>query len=164
MRQRELEEIATKRSQIDDELQEITQSIARYETQLAEIQGKQAQLRKALPGSGLEKNLTELEQAKMALDDSRNTYQKARFQTQEVRQSYNNLLARLERASNGVAAFANDQQLVQSALLGVIKLKNQAQSLQMQLSSLISTWEEYQKAREAREQAVINETNDTRKF
>ncbi len=159
VRQRELEEIATKRSQIDDELQEITQSIARYETQLAEIQEKQAQLRKALPGSGLEKNLTELEQAKIALDDSRNTYQKARFQTQEVRQSYNNLLARLERASNGVAAFANDQQLVQSALLGVIKLKNQAQSLQMQLSSLISTWEEFQKAREAREQAVINETN-----
>ena len=100
----------------------------------------------------------------MALDDSRNTYQKARFQTQEVRQSYNNLLARLERASNGVAAFANDQQLVQSALLGVIKLKNQAQSLQMQLSSLISTWEEYQRAREAREQAVINETNVARLY
>jgi len=157
VRQRELDEIARQRAQLDDELRELTQRIMHYDAQLAEIQEKQAQLRKVLPNSGLEKIFAELDQAKMALDDSRNTYQKARLQTQEARQHYNNLAARLERESNGIAAFAGDPKQVQSALLGVIKLKNQAQALQTQLTALIHTWEEFQQIRDAQLQAAVNE-------
>src|SRR5260370_36745154 len=92
----------------------------------------------------------------MALDDSRNTYQKARLQTQEARQHYNNMAARLERESNGIAAFAGDPKQVQSALLGAIKLKNQAQALQTQLTALIHTWQEFQQTADAQGQAAIN--------
>ncbi|TMC91759.1 MAG: hypothetical protein E6J22_10610, partial [Chloroflexi bacterium] len=66
---------------------------------------------------------------------------------------------RLERDSNGITIFASDAQRVQDALLGVIKLKNQAQSLQMQLAGLSNSWEESQKAREAQAQAEINEVH-----
>ncbi len=159
VRQRELDEIARKQAQLDDELRELTQRTRHYEAQLAEIQEKQAQLRKALPNSGLEKIFAELDQAKMVLDDSRNTYQKARLQTQEARQIYNSLVARLERESNGLAIFASDQKHVQSALLGVLKLKNQAQTLQTQLTGLIHSWEEFQQTRGAQTHAAINETN-----
>lgn len=159
VRQRELDELAAKQALLDAELLQIMQGIAHNEARLAEIREQQAQLRKGLPSSGLEKIFAELEQAKVALDESRNTFQKARLHTQEVRQLSNNLLARLERESNGIAAFAGDQKRVQDALLGVIRLKNQAQSLQTQLVSLIHTWEEHQKAQEAQAQAAINETN-----
>ena len=159
VRQRELDELAAKQAQLDDEMQQLTQSIAHNEARLTEIQEQQTQLRRAIPNSGIEKIFAELEQAKIGLDESRNTYQKARLHTQEVRQLSNNLVARLERESNGIAAFAADQKRVQGALLGVIRLKNQAQSLQTQLAGLIHTWEEYQKAQEARAQAAINETN-----
>jgi hypothetical protein len=159
VRQRELAELAEKQAQLDAELLQITQSSAHIESRLVEISEQQAQLRKALPNSGLEKNFAELEQSKIALDETRSTYQKARINTQEARQHYNNLTARLERDSNGIAAFAGDQKRVQGALLGVIQLKNQVQSLQTQLAGLIHTWEEYQKAKDARAQAAINETN-----
>ncbi len=157
VRQRELDEIVRKQAQLDDELRELIQRIRLYETQLAEIQENQVQLRKVLPNSGLEKIFAELDQAKMTLDDSRNTYQKARLVTQEARQNYNNLVARLERDSNGIVVFASDPQHVQGALLAVIKLKNQAQTLQTQLAGLIHSWEEFQQARGAQAQATINE-------
>ncbi|OLB60580.1 MAG: hypothetical protein E6J48_13115 [Chloroflexi bacterium] len=95
----------------------------------------------------------------MALESNRSAYQKAHLQTQEARQRFNNLTARLERDSNGITIFASDAQRVQDALLGVIKLKNQAQSLQMQLAGLSNSWEESQKAREAQAQAEINEVH-----
>ncbi|HEX6483020.1 MAG TPA: SbcC/MukB-like Walker B domain-containing protein [Ktedonobacteraceae bacterium] len=159
VRQRELAELVEKQEQLDAELLQITQSIARNEARLVAISEQQAQLRKALPSSGLEKIFAELEQSKIALDETRSIYQKARLHTQEARQHCNNLIARLERESNGIAAFAGDQKRVQGALLGVIQLKNQAQSLHAQLAGLIHTWEEYQKAKDARTQAVINESN-----
>lgn len=159
VRQRELEEITGKRTQLDDELRTLTESITQYEEQLAEIQERQAQLRKVFPNSGLEKVFAELDQSRLALESNRGAYQKAHLQTQEVRQRFNNLTARLERESNGITIFASDAQRVQDALLGVIKLKNQAQSLQMQLAGLINSWEESQKAREAQAQADINEVH-----
>src|SRR5438093_11690228 len=95
----------------------------------------------------------------MVLDDSRNTYQKARIQTQEARQSYNSLIARLERESNGMAIFTSGPEHVQTALMGVVKLKNQAQTLQTQLRDLIHSLEEFQQTRGAQAHAAINETN-----
>src|SRR5262249_52228151 len=155
VRQRELDELAEKQARLDGEMQRLIQSIAHNEARLAEIQEQQTQLRRAIPSSGLEKMAAELEQEKIGLDEGRSTYKKARLHTQEVRQLSNNMVARLERESNGIAAFAADQKRVQGALLGVIRLKNQAQSLQTQLAGLIHIWEEYQKAQEARAQAAI---------
>ncbi len=159
VRQRELEEITRKRTQLDDELRAQTQGITHYEEQLAEIRERQTQLRKVFPNSGLEKIFAELDQSRLALESNRSAYQKAHLQTQEARQRFNNLTARLERDSNGITIFASDAQRVQDALLGVIKLKNQAQSLQMQLAGLSNSWEESQKAREAQAQAEINEVH-----
>ena len=159
VRQRELDDITRKRAQLDDELRALTDNIAQYEAQLAQLQEQQAQLRKVLPNSSLERIFAELDQAKLALDGNRNAYQKAHSQTQEARQGFNNVAARLERDSNGIAVFASEMQRVQDALLGVIKLKNQAQSLQTQLAGLINSWEESQRAREAQLQAATNETH-----
>src|SRR6266487_3268108 len=159
VRKRELDEITRQLTQLDDELQTLTQSIAHYEAQLAKLQEQQAQLRKVLPNSGLEKIFAELEQAKLNLDSNRSAYQKAHLQTQEARQSFNNLVARLERDCNGISTLASDPQRVQDALLSVIKLKNQAQSLLTQLAGLINTWEESQRAREAQAHAAIDERN-----
>ena len=159
VRKRELDEITRQLTQLDDELQTLTQSIAHYEAQLAKLQEQQAQLRKVLPNSGLEKIFAELEQAKLNLDSNRSAYQKAHLQTQEARQSFNNLVARLERDCNGISPLAGDPQRVQDALLSVIKLKNQAQSLLTQLAGLINTWEESQRAREAQAHAAIDERN-----
>ncbi len=158
-RQRELDKISGKLTQLKEELRTLSQSITQYEAQLAELQEQQAQVRKALPNSGLEKTFAELEQAKLALDSNRSAHQKAHAQTQEARQGFNNLVARLERDSNGIAVFAANPQRVQDALLGVIKLKNQAQSLQTQLAEIINTWEESRRARAAQAQAVTDETN-----
>ncbi len=157
--QRELDELNEKRVQLEEELAWLYNQLAHYEQQLTQLQEKQAQLRKTLPNSGIEEVYAELAQSRLVLDDARTKYQKARLQTQEARQSFNNLVAQLERDSNGIAAFAGDSQRVQDALMGVIKLKNQAQSLYTQLAGLINTWEEFQKAREARAQAASNETN-----
>src|SRR2546426_2797756 len=159
VRQRELDEITRQLTQLDDELQTLTQSIAHYEAQLAKLQEQQAQLRKVLPNSGLEKIFAELEQAKLNLDSNRSAYQKAHLQTQEARQSFNNLVARLERDCNGISPLASDPQRVQDALLSVIKLKNQAQSLLTQLAGVINTREESQRAREAQAHAAIDESN-----
>ncbi|MFL5624036.1 MAG: TIGR02680 family protein [Ktedonobacteraceae bacterium] len=157
--QRELDELNEKRVQLEDELRWLYDQLARYEQQLTQLQEKQVQLRKILPNSGIEEVYAELAQSRSGLDDVRTKYQKARLQTQEARQSFNNMVAQLERDSNGIAAFASDPQRVQDALMGVIKLKNQAQSLHTQLAGLINTWEEFQKAREAQVQAISNETN-----
>jgi hypothetical protein len=48
--------------------------------------------------------------------------------------------------------------------MGMVRLKNSAQSLQIQLGNLSHAWEDYQKAREAREQARINEANVARVY
>src|SRR5438309_3131451 len=113
VRQRELEEITRKRTQLDDELRTQTQDITHYEEQLAEIRERQTQLRKVFPNSGLEKIFAELDQSRLALESNRSAYQKAHLQTQEARQRFNNLTARLERDSNGITIFASDTQRVQ---------------------------------------------------
>jgi hypothetical protein len=159
VRQRELDALNQKRANLEEELQALYSQLAYYEQQLAQIQEKQTRIRKILPESGVEETYAELSQARLTLDELRSKYQKARLQTQEARQAYNRLLAQLERESKGIAPLASDAKRVQSTLMGVVKLKNQATSLQMQLRNIINTWEEHQRTRDAQERAKINEAN-----
>ncbi len=159
VRQRELDEIDAQRTTLVEELQWLHGQLAHYEQQLTLLQEKQAQLRKFLASSGLEEIYAELAQARLALDDARGKYQKTHLQTQEARQHSNVIIATLERESNGIAALASELRHVQNALMGVVKLKNSARSLQLQLSSIIHTWEDYQKASEALEKSRANEAN-----
>jgi Putative exonuclease SbcCD, C subunit len=163
-RQRELDALHEQYMKLEEELARLHSQLAYYEQQLAQLQEKQAQLRRVLPNSGIEEIYAELSSARSVLDESRNKYQKARLQTQEARQIYNALLAQVERGSNGIAALASDVRQVQSALMGTVKLKNQARSLQMQLTTLLNTWEEHAKARAAREKAQINQANVSRLY
>ena len=159
VRQRELDALNQKRANLEEELQALYSQLAYYEQQLTQIQEKQTRIRKILPESGVEETYAELSQARLTLDDLRSKYQKARLQTQEARQEYNRLLAQLERESKGIAPLASDAKRVQSTLMGVVKLKNQATSLQLQLRNIINTWEEHQRTRDAQERAKINEAN-----
>lgn len=159
VRQIELDELNQQRLKLEEELQHLTSRLADYEQQLAQLQDQQVQLRKALPGSGLEEVYAELAQASMTLEGARTKYQKARQQTQEIRQQYNTITARLERACQGIVLLVSDAKRVQVALMGVVKLANQARSLQNQLTTLSNTWEECQKAHEAMERAEANERN-----
>jgi len=159
VRQRELDELAAQRTKLEEELQWLHGQLANYEQQLTQLQEKQAQLRKFLPASGLDEIYAELAQARLTLDEARSKYQKTHLQTQETRQSCNAVIATLERESNGIAPLANELRHVQNALMGVVKLKNSAKSLQLQLSSIIHTWEDYQKATESLEKARANDTN-----
>jgi SbcC/RAD50-like, Walker B motif len=159
IRQRELDELKQKLTNLEEELQALYSQLAYYEHQLSQIQEKQTRIRKILPESGIEEMHAELSQARLTLDDLRSKYQKARLQTQEARQAYNRLLAQLERECKGIAPLANDAKHVQSTLMGIVKLKNQATSLQMQMNTITNTWEEYQRTREAQERAKINEAN-----
>jgi uncharacterized protein (TIGR02680 family) len=161
IRQRELDELNQKRVNLEEELRALHSQLAYYEQQLTQIQEKQTRLRKVLPESGIEETYAELSQARLTLDDLRGKYQKARLQTQEARQAYNTLLAQLERESKGIAILASDAKRVQSTLMGVVKLKNQAKSLQMQLGNILNTWEEHRRAQEAQDRAKINEANVT---
>ena len=159
VRQRELDELQKQRAKLEGELQWFHSQLAHYEQQLAQLQEKQTQLRKILPDSGIEETYAELSQARLNLDDNRARYQKARQQTQEARQAYNILLAQLERESKGMPSLASDAKLVQTTLMGVVKLQNQAKSLQVQQASMINSWEEQRQAREAQENAKINAAN-----
>jgi hypothetical protein len=161
VRQRELDELNQKRATLEEEMQAFYGQLAYYEQQLAQLQQKQTQLRKILPESGIEEAYAELSQARLNLDDLRSKYQKARLQTQEARQAYNTLLAQLERDSRGIAPLASDAKRVQSTLMGVVKLKNQAKSLKMQLATIINTREEHRQTREAQQKAKLNEANMT---
>ncbi len=159
VRQTELEELNQQRLKLEEELQRLISRLADYEQQLAQLQDQQVQLRKVISSSGLEEVYAELAQAGMTLDAARTKYQKARQQTQEMRLQYNTVTAQLERASQGIVLLASDAKRVQVALMGVVKLANQARSLQSQLTTLSNTWEECQKAREALERAKSNERN-----
>ncbi len=161
VRQRELDELDQQRARLAAELQELTDRLAYYEQQLAQIQEKQSQLRKVLRNSGIEDIYAELAQARVTVDNTRGKYQKARLQTQEVRQQYNALIAQLERESRSIGQFASDARRVQTALMGMVNLRNQARTLQNQLGNLIHTWQEYQKASTRLEQARSNEINVT---
>jgi SbcC/RAD50-like, Walker B motif len=161
IRQRELDALNQKRANLEEELQALYSQLAYYEQQLSQIQEKQTSIRKILPESGIEEIYAELSQARLTLDDLRSKYQKARLQTQEARQAHNKLLAQLERESKGIAPLASDAKRVQSTLMGIVKLKNQATSLQMQLRNIINTWEEYQRTQEAQIRAQINAANVT---
>lgn len=156
VRQRELDELHEKQVKLDEKLKWLYDQIAGYEQRRSQVQEEQAQLRKALTTSGMEEMYNKLATAKAALDDARGKYQKARLQTQEARQHSNALIAQLERESNGIGAFASDPKRVQNALMGMVKLKNQARSLQIQLATIPSNWEEYQKVGEALEKAQAN--------
>src|SRR6266516_2060831 len=161
VRQREMDELHQKRTILEEELQALHSQLAYNEQALAQTLEKLTQLRKVLPDSGIEETYAELSQARLTLDDLRGKYQKARLQTQEARQAYNAILALLERESKGIAPLASDIKRVQNTLLGVVKLKNQATSLQMQLGNIIDTLEEHQRTQEAQERAKINEVNVT---
>ncbi len=156
VRQRELDELQEKWATLDEELRALSKQIADYEQRRIHIQEKQAELRKALSNSGMEEMYNKLVSAKTALDDARGKYHKARQQTQEARQNYNTLTAQLERESTGIGALASDPRQVQKALMGVVKLKNQARTVKNQLTAIPSNWEEYQKVRDALEKARTN--------
>ncbi len=159
VRERELAELDQQRASLDAELKELTDRLAYYEQQLSQLQEKQAQLRTVLRTSGIEDVYAELAQTRIAVDNARSKYQKARQQTQDVRQQYNALLVQLERESRGMTQFVGDARSVQAALLGMLKLKNQARTLQNQLTNVLHTWDEYQKVRAALERAKANEIN-----
>jgi uncharacterized protein (TIGR02680 family) len=159
VRQRELDELERQRTTLEDELRWLTSRLADFEQQLTQLQEQQTQLRKLLPNSGLEEIAIELAQVRTTLDAARGKYQKARQQTQEIRQSYSSLLARLERESQGVAPLTSDSRRVQTALMGMVKLKNQARSVQSQLTGISTTWNEYRAASENLNRAKANETN-----
>jgi uncharacterized protein (TIGR02680 family) len=163
-RQRELDALNKQRTQRESELQWLTTRLGQYEQRLTRLQVQQVQLRKMLPESGIEEIYAVLSQARIALDNTRGKYQKARQQTQEARQQLNTLVATLERESQGIAQFASDASSIQHALMGMLRLKNQARTLQSQLASLIHTWGECQKAQEALEQAKANESNVARLY
>ncbi len=158
-RQRELAELDEQRARFQHEIDELTERLTYYEQQGSRLREQQSQLRRLLQRSGLEERHVELTQTRGALDASHDKYQKARQQTQEMRQRYNTLLVQLERASDGNAVFASDTRRVQTALLAMIKLKNQARTLKNQLQTVIYTWQEYQKQRTGLEQAQTNERN-----
>ena len=130
-----------------------------YEQQVSRQREQQAQVRRLLQRSGLEERYAELAQTRVTLDSSRDKYQKARQQTQEVRQRASALQVQLERASEGNVAFASDAKRVQTALLATVTLKNQARTVKNQLQTVIYTWQEYQKQRVSLEQAQTNERN-----
>jgi uncharacterized protein (TIGR02680 family) len=161
IRQRELDELNAKRAILEEELHWLHAQLARYEQQLTQLQEKQTQLHKVLSLSGIEEVYAELAQIRLALGDIRSKYQRARLQTQEARQSCNTVIAQLERESKGIGALVSDAKRVQSVLMGTVELKNQVKSVQMQLASLINTWEEHQQARETLEKAKTNESNVT---
>lgn len=157
VRQRELDELDEQRTKLVEELQWLHGQLAHYEQQLTLLQEKQAQLRKFLAASSLEEIYAELAQARLALANARSKYQKTHLQTQEARQHSNAVIATLERESNGIAPFASELRHVQNALMGVVKLKNSAKSLQLHLSSIIHTWEDYQQANESLAKSRANE-------
>jgi Putative exonuclease SbcCD, C subunit len=159
VKERELAELEQQRARLDAELKDLTDRLAYYEQQLSQSQEKQTQLRSVLRGSGIEEIYAGLAQARIAVDNTRSKYQKARLQTQEVRQQYNALVVQLERASRGMTQFVADARSVQAAILGMLKLKNQARALQNQITSVLHTWEEYQKVHAALERARANEIN-----
>ncbi|GAC1503710.1 MAG: TIGR02680 family protein [Ktedonobacteraceae bacterium] len=158
-RQLELAELDARRVQLESELAELTTRLAHYEQQLNRLLEQQAQVRKLLQRSGLEERYAELTQTRVTLESGRDKYQKARQQTQEMRQRYNVLIAQLERASEGNTLFASDATRVQAALLALLKLKNQARTLKNQLQTVSYTWREYQQQRTGLEQAQTNERN-----
>src|SRR5712692_9215129 len=104
----------------------------------------------------MEEMYNKLASAKTAMDDAKGKYHKARQQTQEARQNYNTPTAQLERESTGIGAIASDPRQVQKALMGMVKLKNQARSLAIQLATITSNWEEYQQIEQVLEHARIN--------
>ncbi len=156
VRQQELDELSEKQAKLDEELRWLNKQIAEFEERRAQLQEKQAQLRKVLAKSGMEELYNKLSSARTTLDDTRSKYHKARLQTQEARQMYNTVLAQLERESHGIGALASDARQVQRALIGMVKLKNQARSLAIQLATIISNWEEYQQIEQALENARVN--------
>ena len=156
VRQRELDELQEKLATLDEELRALSKQIADFEQRRIHIQDKQAELRKALSNSGMEEMYNKLASAKTALDDARGKYHKARQQTQEARQNYNTLTAQLERESTGIGALASDPRQVQKALMGMVKLKNQARTVKNQLTAIPNNWEEYQKVGDALEKARTN--------
>jgi uncharacterized protein (TIGR02680 family) len=158
-RQRELAELEQKRTQLESELQGLISQLIEHEQQITRLQEQHALVRKALQRSKLQECYAELIQAHNTLESGRTKYQKARQQTQDLRQRYNSLLAQLERESDGNSALASDSKRVQIALLAMIKLKNQSHAVQNQLRTIAYTWEEYQKLRATLGQAQANESN-----
>ena len=163
-KQRELDTLEAQRTQLKAELQALHQRLAEFEQQLTQIQEQQSQVRRLLPESGIEEQYAQLTQAKLALDDGNGKYQRARQNTQELRQLYTSLVAQLERESQGIGPLATDTKQVQRALEGTMSLRTQAKTLQVQFGTLIRTWNEYQKDSTSLETARANETTSTSLF
>ncbi len=164
VKQRELDALEAQRTQLENELRVLHQRLAEFEHQLTQIQEQQNQVRRLLPESGIEEQYAQLTQAKLTLDDGDGKYQKARQQTQEVRQLYTSLAAQLEHESQGIGPLATNTKQVQRALEGTMSLRTQAKTLQIQYGSLIRTWHEYQKDQASLQTARSNEETSTALF
>ena len=160
-KQRELDALDAQRTQIQGELHALHQRLAEFEQQLTQIQEQQSQVRRLLPESGIEEQYAQLTQAKLTLDDGNGKYQKARQQTQELRQQYTSLVAQLERESQGIGPLATHTKQVQRALEGTMSLRTQAKTLQVQFGTLLRTWNDYQQDQTSIQTAKTNETTST---
>ncbi len=159
VKQRELDALEAQRTRLEEEVHSLHQRLAEFEQQLTQLQEQQAQVRKLLPDSGIEEQYAQLSQAKFALDDVSGKYQKARQQAQEARQLYTGFAVQLERESQGIGPLATGTKHVQRALEGTMNLRTQAKTLQVQFSTLIRTWSDYQKDKTSLETARGNEAN-----
>ncbi len=161
VKQRELDALDAQRTQLQGELHALHQRLAEFEQQLTQIQEQQSQVRRLLPESGIEEQYAQLTQAKLTLDDGNGKYQKARQQTQELRQQYTSLVAQLERESQGIGPLATHTKQVQRALEGTMSLRTQAKTLQVQFGTLLRTWNDYQQDQTSIQTARTNETTST---
>lgn len=159
VRQRELDALNEQLTQLNEELRELHQRLAHYEQQIAQLQEQQGQIRKLLPGSGIEDLYAQLAQAQLTLADASGKYQKARQQTQEARQAHNALVAQLERKSQGIGSLSTSTKQVQRAIESTMSLRTQGRSLQLQLRTLVQLWEDYQRDKASLEKAKSNEIN-----
>ncbi|GCF09565.1 TIGR02680 family protein [Dictyobacter arantiisoli] len=158
-RQREIAALDIHKARLEADLNEIITRLIAYEQQIEQIQTQQSQLRKLFSQSGLETSYPELTQTRLTLENSREKYQKAHQQTQELRQRYNALLVKLEQSSEGNHALISDPRRIQIALLAMIRLKNQAQTVLNQLNAIGHIWREYHSERAALERAEANASN-----
>ncbi|GAC1615050.1 MAG: hypothetical protein NVS4B11_01380 [Ktedonobacteraceae bacterium] len=161
VKQRELDALEQQRTRLEEELHHLHQRLAEFEQQLTQLQEQQGQVRRLLPDSGIEEQHAQLSQAKFTLDDVSGKYQKARQQTQETRQLYTSFVAQLERESQGIGPLATSTKQVQHALEGTINLRTQAKTLQVQFSTFIRIWNDYQKDKTSLETARGNEVTSS---
>ena len=157
-KQRELEALDVQRRAAEEELAWLHRQLAHYELQMMHAQEQQQRVRAFLQESGLEAIYAELAQMQHTLEEAKGKYQKARQQTQETRQTYNTLIARLERESRGIGPLASSMKSVQHAIIATSELKTRARGIQQYYTTVTATWEEFGRGRNALMAAKNNET------